>query len=100
MARAVSWGLVSSRQTEHLSICALTRRRIDDLLAVFFYFFESRSNPSTDPVIMWINGGPGCSSALGLFQELGGYSTLDHIGIPLVAVVTSHSCSRSLLSHT
>jgi carboxypeptidase C (cathepsin A) len=28
---------------------------------LFFYFFESRSKPSEDPVVMWINGGPGAS---------------------------------------
>ncbi|WRT63688.1 uncharacterized protein IL334_000611 [Kwoniella shivajii] len=38
---------------------------------LFFYFFESRSKPKEDPVVMWINGGPGGSSALGLFMELG-----------------------------
>ncbi|KAI0071137.1 serine carboxypeptidase [Panus rudis PR-1116 ss-1] len=38
---------------------------------LFFYFFESRSNPDEDDVIFWTNGGPGCSSALGLFMELG-----------------------------
>lgn len=37
----------------------------------YFAFFQSRSKPDTDPLVLWLNGGPGCSSMTGLFMELG-----------------------------
>ncbi|KAL4505177.1 hypothetical protein ABPG72_016244 [Tetrahymena utriculariae] len=46
---------------------------------IFYWLFESRSNPSTDPLVIWLTGGPGCSSELALFTENGPFTVNDNL---------------------
>ena len=41
---------------------------VDD---IFYWWFESRNDASTDPLVLWLTGGPGCASEIALFYENG-----------------------------
>ncbi|KAF0697805.1 Aste57867_11520 [Aphanomyces stellatus] len=43
--------------------------KVDD--HYFYWFFESRDRPATDPLVLWLSGGPGASSLLALLTSNG-----------------------------
>ncbi|KAF9045221.1 alpha/beta-hydrolase [Panaeolus papilionaceus] len=67
------------RVTENSGVCETTSGvyqasgygDLTSTKSIWFWFFAARKNPSTAPVALWFNGGPGSSSMIGLFQEHG-----------------------------
>ncbi|CAN6704751.1 unnamed protein product [Malus baccata var. baccata] len=47
---------------------------------MFYLFFESRTNKK-DPVVIWLTGGPGCSSELAVFYENGPFTIANNLSL-------------------
>ncbi|KAI8712240.1 hypothetical protein NCS52_01321700 [Fusarium sp. LHS14.1] len=39
--------------------------------SMFFWYFQSRNKPDTDPLLLWMSGGPGATGELGCFLGTG-----------------------------
>ncbi|KAG6975119.1 hypothetical protein JG688_00002726 [Phytophthora aleatoria] len=56
---------VSNSSAGHIKLA----NKVDD--HYFYWFFESRTSPETDPLVLWLTGGPGSSSMFALLTENG-----------------------------
>ena len=45
-----------------------------------YWLQMSEGDPATDPVVMWLNGGPGASGMIGMLTELGQLQTVPSPG--------------------
>jgi carboxypeptidase C (cathepsin A) len=48
----------------------------DDDMQVFYYFIKSENDPKKDPLMLWLTGGPGCSSFSGLVYQIGKFQII------------------------
>ncbi|XP_019451934.1 PREDICTED: serine carboxypeptidase-like [Lupinus angustifolius] len=47
---------------------------------MFYFFFESRTSKD-DPIVIWLTGGPGCSSAIAMFYENGPFKLANNTSL-------------------
>ncbi|CEG45306.1 serine protease family [Plasmopara halstedii] len=48
---------------------------------LFYWYTESQDEPKNDPIVLWLNGGPGCSSLGGFFTENGPFVVRDNLSL-------------------
>ncbi|EPS59025.1 hypothetical protein M569_15786, partial [Genlisea aurea] len=49
---------------------------------LFYYFVESERDPDTDPVVIWLTGGPGCTGLTALVYEIGPVTIVGNGSMP------------------
>lgn len=61
---------------------------------MFYWFVESQRDPKNDPVLLFLNGGPGASSMLGFFTELGPFRPDSEMAVDITISINPFSWNR------
>ncbi|KAL3668942.1 hypothetical protein V7S43_006230 [Phytophthora oleae] len=78
LAQTIGSTAAAVTQTTCKSLCGLEKESIGYITIpnrvdthYFYWYFESRNKPSSDPLLVWLPGGPGMGGTYGLLAENG-----------------------------
>jgi serine carboxypeptidase-like clade 2 len=60
-----------------------------------YIMMGSSGSPRSDPLVLWLNGGPGCSSLLGAFSEIGPFSTNNSYKVGDSLIPNKHAWNKN-----
>jgi cathepsin A (carboxypeptidase C) len=50
---------------------------------LFYWLVEAENDPENAPVVLWTNGGPGCSGFIGFLSELGPFRPMQNLSLAM-----------------